>query len=192
MENKEKVKTRSLFKSLFKKKTLKSKHNTEPVQNDSDLIANTTCQYNKQSSVIIKLIAFYLKYFAGKKEDFKLVQTQTCADLCREIKWTTFDPFFNIFTNIGVKGEKEYMLMLNIIYTIVPYSVFLPLNLNSYFKEVTFKNAPIYYDEMVEFYEKKLLCYYCSENTDEIIKDPLCVSNDLMARIDREWKKSIV
>ena len=117
----------------------------------------------------------------------------TCNDLCNTIHWSTFDPFFKIFTNVGVTKDALDYFVLTIIYTIVPYSVFLPFNFNSYFKEIIIKNTPINYDKMIEFYEKEILFYYCSEKckpnrqTKEITS-PFCVPNDIMQDIDKKWE----
>jgi hypothetical protein len=47
---------------------------------------------------------------------------------------------------------------------------------------------------MIEFYEKEILLYYCSERcknnrqTKEFVS-PFCVPNDIMGNIDKEWEK---
>jgi hypothetical protein len=115
------------------------------------------------------------------------INKDMCPSLCGNnvVAWNTFDPIFKLFTN------KRDMVVFNdasqrfLFDTIIPYSTFIPLNVNAYFNEVVYRNQDPLFDKKIDFFERRVLAAY--ENNE--YTDPTCVPNKIMDKIYEEWKK---
>jgi hypothetical protein len=128
----------------------------------------------------IDAISGFIKFFEGKN-----IEQKSCSDLCGIITWDTFEPFFKIFTNVKKFYIGRDWFQKFLFDTIIPYSTFIPLNINAYFNEVVYKEKDILFDEKINFYEGRLLYEY---KNDSNYTNPLCFPKETMVKIHKEWK----
>jgi hypothetical protein len=159
----------------MKKEKSKTVENLETVEKSL-----TTCD---SAEIPTKTISRIIKFLNGKE-----IEARICPSLCGPITWKTFDPIFKIFTNVTTLITERDVFQQFLFDTIIPYSTFLPLNINAYFNEVVYKKKDLLYDEKIAFFESSLLTEY-KEDKENKYTNPLCVPNEIMQNIHRAWEE---
>jgi len=145
-------------------------------------VKGTTCDSVDISNERVAKVLGYLNYARRTN-----INSKMCPSLCSAINWNTFDPIFNLFTNISDFFTSRPVVQQFLFDTIIPYSTFLPLNINSYFNEVVYRKEDPYFDKKIEFFETEVLkAYEKNEYT-----NPICVPNKIMSGISKEWEMSL-
>ncbi len=138
--------------------------------------------------------------FKGIALEENICTDSECLD---EFNWETFDNIFKIATNNG--KFVELLIETPLFYNIAPLSTFLPINANTYIKEVFYKDMndkkKKEFDAKIEFYENEIYKAYkqsedglCSieENRDlcdDYLRDgPLYIPYDLLLMIIEKYK----
>ena len=155
---------------------------TKPKKNPTTA---TTCDV---TNIPQKVISVFASLFG------KDIKKDICPTIsAHPIDWATFDPIFELITKFpDVVRDRDYVQRF-IFDTIIPYSTFFPLNINAYINEKIYKKKDPLFDKKIAFFEAQLSTKYIGgyngAYTSPEYKIPICVPNDIMTEIYKEWNE---